>query len=88
MVTSFPYLVLSTGIFAPISKISKPGILVSANNSSRTSVSHGRVDTSHVTAKVDTGESIVILHVKNPHQVHDQYTGGDAFCLEKLVILH
>ncbi len=47
------------GIFAPVSKISKPGMMTPRNSAlskSRSSgMDHGKVDTSHVTAKVDTG---------------------------------
>ena len=45
-----------TGIFAPVSKITKPGSLIAAH--SRTSIhrlNHGKIDVGHVTAKVDTG---------------------------------
>jgi len=48
------------GIFAPISKIAKPGILVNSSKNGSPSppkpISHKKVDTSRVTAKVDTGE--------------------------------
>ena len=48
-----------SGIFAPVSKVSRPGILVH-NRSPMTvntprNISHKKVDTSHVSAKVDTG---------------------------------
>lgn len=54
---------IAVGIFAPLTKISKPGILVSSQRPASASVTlsasvklnHPKVDTSKVTAKVDTG---------------------------------
>ena len=44
------------GIFAPLSKICKPGILVNSRSpGTPRHVNHKRIDTSHVGAKVDTG---------------------------------
>ena len=45
------------GIFAPLWKVTKFGALTSPI---RSSVDHGKVEVSHVTAKVDTGELIQV----------------------------
>jgi len=48
----------SEGIFAPLSKISKFGSLSSsAHRGSLQKLNHGKVEVSHVTAKVDTGDN-------------------------------
>lgn len=49
---------LSAGIFAPISKISKPGAAMKSASPSKQvpAVNQGTVDVSHITSKVDTGK--------------------------------
>ena len=45
-----------TGIFAPLSKVAKPGsLLTTPSRASLQRLNHGKVDVAHVTAKVDTG---------------------------------
>jgi hypothetical protein len=45
-----------TGIFAPMSKITVPGsLLTSPSRTSLQRLNHGKIEVSHITAKVDTG---------------------------------
>ena len=47
------------GIFAPLSRISKFGALSSAaGRGSLQKLNYGKIEVSHVTAKVDTGDSV------------------------------
>jgi len=49
-----------TGIFAPLSKIAKPGsLLTTPSRTSLQRLNYGKVDVAHVTAKVNTGKYIV-----------------------------
>ena len=50
------------GIFAPLSKISKFGLMRSAiSHNSLQKLNHGKVQVSHITAKVDTGDNHCLL---------------------------
>lgn len=54
----------ASGIFAPISKVTKPGALPVSKTpppSPMRAMSKGHVDVSRVTARVDTGKSIILM---------------------------
>lgn len=64
----FNYLVVFTGIFAPLSKITKTSILNKPSTTHpplRQSLSFGKVNTSRVTAKVDTGKFFLYKILSN-----------------------